>query len=620
MARRLLWACSMLRARALLPASILLLASTLAVGCADDTYETVSFQNPAEKGLTDDTAPAQASYDESLTFTNRKGLQINNSSARYRFDVAAFANETEKADAQKLYPSHAAHLAAHPGAIPSVQTIGTITKQLDDSIYAGVERAIQDGLGATVLPKRSILEGALDWLVTHRSAAADAATVRVAAALRLGGAPAVVPGDLDGRVVAAMKEFEEQPAASKPIGFYTWSKELSAIWKQDRFLQKPILSADESCALASAIAADPARKARYESLLALVARLTNPLHASLAKEVASAAAGSCAAPAAPVAFLSSSKTAEVALFEKLYPGGIPANANLMQDLVDAIREGRVDLAPKADDGWYQHQQFALETLLVTDQSEERSKIAFTAKYKKRLQEAFETMLVQHRETHVKQTDMALTSADMSEIPDFRLEPMATVYVRHARSYVFLEAALDDAYGKELLDQGVAVNAGGAESETLRARIRRVRDLFYGLYVDSAFDIGMKPKLDSKGDPAKAEWTALGASADKWLSGIAQDPVAKSDVRVMIPIASAGAGKLRYWAVVGVRTTLASYSYIRGNVVEAPKEASDEARIALATEQFLEVTSSDVPLSRDEFRALCDQNTTAEAIKAALEKR
>jgi hypothetical protein len=41
---------------------------------------------------------------------------------------------------------------------------------------------------------------------------------------------------------------------------------------------------------------------------------------------------------------------------------------------------------------------------------------------------------------------------------------------------------------------------------------------------------------------------------------------------------------------------------------------------LATEQFLEVESSATPMTRDEFRALCDQNVTAAAIKTALENR
>lgn len=590
-----------------------------AVGCGDDTYETVSYRDPSVSTLADDTAPPESRYDDSLTFRNRSGIEVNNSTRRYRFDVASFRDDAERKDAATLFPSHAAHLAAHPRAIPSVQTIGTYVKQLDDTIYAGVERAAQDGIEPTLAPKRSILSAALEQLMAHRSVAADEAAVYVAASLRLGGAEANIPGDLEGRVADAMARFTANAALAKPIGFYTWSDELRAIWSQDRFLQVPLATSDAACALATAIGADPSTKAKYESLVALYSRLTNPVRSSLVDRLTSDAQTCLGLPGA--AFLSSSRSSEIDLFEQLYPDGVPTNANLMQDLVDAIRSGRVDLAPKPEDGWYQHQSFALETLLVTDKSEERSKIGFTARYKKRLQEAFETMLVQHRETHVKQTGEVLTSAPaMPTVPEFRLEPLATVYVRHARSYVFLEKALDEVYGSALLDEGKAVSSSGIETETLRARIRRARDLFFGLYITAALDIGMKPKLEAVGDPAPSARDDLAAAADRWLSDFANDPIAKADVRVIVPIAQIDATHMRYWAVIGVRTTLASYSFIEGTSMEAPLDAEHEARVALPTEQFLEVTSSIVPPSREEYRALCDANPTAEAIQAALEKR
>src|SRR5262249_22547710 len=155
----------------------------------------------------------------------------------------------------------------------------------------------------------------------------------------------------------------------------------------------------------------------------------------------------------------------------LYPDGIPTNADLMGDLVAAIRSGTVDLAPTADDGWYQHQLYALETLLVTDKSEERQKIGFTGRYKKRLQEAFSTLLVEHRETHVKQLE-TFAASGAALTPEFRLEPLATVYVRHARSYVFLEHALENTLGATALDAAVAVDSSGETKETLRTRIER----------------------------------------------------------------------------------------------------------------------------------------------------
>jgi hypothetical protein len=257
---------------------------------------------------------------------------------------------------------------------------------------------------------------------------------------------------------------------------------------------------------------------------------------------------------------------------------------------------------------------------VTDKAEERAKIAFMARYKERLQEAFSTILTQHRETHAKQVGVVATDAGaLPSVPHFRLEPLATVYVRHARSYVFLENALDLVLGPAMLDGAFAVGAAGPEDDTLRARIRRTRDLYYGAYILACQDIGLPIALGAFGDPYPDAWDSLATAADAWLLGLSTDPVAAADVRVIIPIADAGEHRTKYWAVIGVRGTLAGYSYIHGTDV-SPPPPDQAAQVWLPTEQFLEVVSSDVPLDREEFRALCDEVETAEAIRAALESR
>ena len=129
--------------------------------------------------------------------------------------------------------------------MPSVQTVVTYVKQLDDTIYAGVERTVMDGLAPTVESKRTILRGALDYLAAHRSAASDEAFVVVAAASRLGGDQPTIPSDLSSKVDAAQSGFLASPAEAKPIGFYTWSDELKAIWQQDRLLQRVLPSPGE---------------------------------------------------------------------------------------------------------------------------------------------------------------------------------------------------------------------------------------------------------------------------------------------------------------------------------------------------------------------------------------
>jgi len=599
-------------------------AISLAACSDEETEEVTKITNPVRADDLDDTAPPVSTYDESLTFQSRFGTE-NHSAERFRFDVAAYADDVEKEQAARLYPSHAAWLkergASNPytvTAMPSVQTVGTYVKQMDDTIYAGVEHAVQAGLEGTVAPKREILVGALDHLLANRSTAADEASCWVAAALRLGGAQASLPSDLDGQAKDLMDAFLADTAESKPIGFYTWSEELQLIWKQDRFLQAPLPTSAGACALAEAIAADEARKDRYVQLVGLVSRLTNPLESSLVVRLSVASDATCLT-FDRAAFLSASETPEVTLFEDLFPGGPPPGVSLMDALVDAIRDGTVDLTPSPDDGWYAHQLFALETLLVTDRSEERAKVAFMARYKKRLREAFETMLVQHRETHVKQTDraMGVSAPAVPPTPHFRVEPLATVYVRHARSYVFLEAALDTVMGESFLDEAVVVSEAGPGTKSLREVIGEARDRFFGLYLVSCQDLGLKPAMSQPGDPDPAAWSALAADADQWLLKLSGDPLAAKDVRVMIPIAQVDADRWRYWAVIGVRSTLAGYSYIEGDDVSPPKP-EEQARVWLPTEQFLEVERGGTPLTREEFRSLCDQNGTAEGIKAALE--
>ena len=600
-------------------------ACFVVLGCSEvwqndeETYEVVIVDNPIEPALTDDTAPEPSDYDGTLTYMGRYDVEENHSTDRFRFDVAAYLDEAEREEAEQLFPSHSGFLNSHDAdAIPSVQTIGTYFKQIDDTIYAGIEQAVQVGLEPTLQPKQNILSEALDYLVANRSSAADEAIIWVSVALRLGGATPTIPTDLIAAVEAVESDFLASDMEAKPIGFYTWSEQLQQIWRQDRMLQRELPSPESSCALAAAIGANPDRQELYLRLTELYSKLTNPLRSSLVDMLDIGTEPSCS-DFGTRAFLSASRTPEVTLFEELYPLGVPPETDLMADLISAIRDGLLDLAPRPEHGWYQYQLYALETLLVTDNSEERAKIAFMARYKERLQEAFTTMLVQHRETHVKQTGPVPVAAPELFTPHFRLEPLATVYVRHARSYVFLETALDAVMGSTFLDTAVAVDADGNMAESLRERIHHGRDLFYGLYIVACQDIGLGFSLDAVGDPGVWDYIPLGEAADQWLLDLPDDSIAQADVRVMIPIAYLAGDRAKYWAVLGVRATIAGYSYIGGTDV-SPPDPEDQARVWLPTEQFLEVESSATPLTREEFRELCDQHQTAAAIQAALEAR
>ena len=111
-----------------------------------------------------------------------------------------------------------------------------------------------------------------------------------------------------------------------------------------------------------------------------------------------------------VALFPPSTSRETVLFERLFPDGLPPNADLMRELVRRIRSGEVDLKPGPDSGWYDCQVYALETLLLPGKGQERDKLLLTKAYKKRMLEAFQALITKRRETHVRQLGPAMAGA------------------------------------------------------------------------------------------------------------------------------------------------------------------------------------------------------------------
>jgi len=101
--------------------------------------------------------------------------------------------------------------------------------------------------------------------------------------------PAMVLADAQARAA----RFQTPSFNSRPIGFYTWSPALQAIFTQDRFLQQQGSFADLA-GIALALQGDANLRQAYETVVALYAGLTNPYVSytvsALLPSVASAAA------------------------------------------------------------------------------------------------------------------------------------------------------------------------------------------------------------------------------------------------------------------------------------------------------------------------------------------
>ncbi len=226
-----------------------------------------------------------------------------------------------------------------------------------------------------------------------------------------------------------------------------------------------------------------------------------------------------------------------------------------------------------------------------------------------------------------------------------MEPLPTTYLRTARGYRFLRTYLRAVLGKGFLNTlrrvypGDAEPPDDAEDEGLDTALGRMAARFYGLYYLSAQSVGLDPLaalLPDELDAFDLDLDAAVASAQAWLGS--WETEADADVRVIVPVGHTYKllpnGKKEpwtlYWAVLGVRALGLKTSFVQGF---GPRMKLDEStgwecelggttdhRYTLLVNDTVEVRlRADVPPpTRAEFRALCDQLQTHDAIVEGLQ--
>ena len=461
------------------------------------------------------------------------GWQINSSAAVLRLDVPMLKPDVD-AELLALRPSYAEAITKAPASIkvlPSINMIDGKAKQVDDGLYAAIDLAYYRGSK----PK-------LDSLVTlikhlhERAPLESLASAYLAAGLKI--ADVNVKTSQPDQVASFLRRFESSPMYSKPFSFYTWSPELTQAFRFMRFFQQPIPAKQPELmvGLARAVRADSRLLEEYKRVNAFYARLTNPLTNLTLLDVP-LRGEKLPYDSPPVAVFPTSRSKESELFGKLFPLGLPPQADLMKEIVQAIRLGKVNLAPSRDSGWYEHQIYALETFLLPEKGEESQNLLLTKAYKKRMLEAFQALITKRRETHARNLEAKSALAEplprrVQINPRLRVEPCPSFYLRTARSYDFLQNFLTAAVGEDGLKSLHGWKDGGERSKTLLEELRWMREFFYGLHLLSAEDIGMAPglRIDEPVNRAACE-----ATATQWLANYHEDLDLKVDTRVSVPI-------------------------------------------------------------------------------------
>ena len=510
-------------------------------------------------------------------------------------------------------------------------------KQFDDGLYAAVEMAADAGLNHFPDRKRFLL----DFLKALAGDSNQQAQAILTAAARLGGLQPQVGTVVSAQADALERDFLRQEGNSKVLGFYTWSDDLARIFRRDRMLQTT-LDAPAAQSYAAALARNDDLLKAYATELALAEKLTNALAwDDLRPAAAELEAGRTPSFPKPLSLFPPSRAAETDLIKKLFPTQpIPEGFDLADEMIKRLRAGTLDLKPQPNSGWYDYQAYALEPLAVPDQTPEGQHLLFDKAYGQELVGLFKAGVALTRETHIKQLEVPVAPSTAAPVfglpkpeievsPDLTVEPAATYYLRRAASYRFVRDVVRQSFGAAGLSQMRRLTAAGPVNLALDAELDLMESLFQAAYLRSCEEIGMAPQRQAGPRDLQRE-AAQRALLTAWLASLNKDPDLGSDIRMMVPVFYDLPRRMtKVWVVLGIFPKPLKVSFVRDPAVMEIK-GGDGQRLSLDTvnitfvaenHSIAHVVTAEVYvtrlLNRTEFRTLCDQQKTPEAILRAL---
>ena len=267
---------------------------------------------------------------------------------------------------------------------------------------------------------------------------------------------------------------------------------------------------------------------------------------------------------------------------------------------------------------------------------EGKRLALDESYRQELVGLFKALLALTRETHVKQLEMPMAGAAamprkvvLYVTPRLTLEPLATYYLRRARSYRFVREVCEQAFDRKGVEHLQRLTAAGPVNLSLMAELRLMEGLFYGAYLRTCEEIGIEPEADpslGSSNDANADRALLGA----WLGSVGKDPDLGNDIRMMVPVFyDIPRRKVKVWAVLGIATRPLDVSYVTlptveqiegpdGKLIKPPDVEAvfegDSHRIAYIATAEVYVSRL---LNRKEFREHCYRYKTYQAIVSRL---
>lgn len=519
-----------------------------------------------------------------------------------------------------------------PTDLVSASVLAQKAKIFDDGLYAAVEVATQEGAGR-LTGKAGLLASLGGALAGADPSEAGRVQELLLGAARLGHVAVTgVPRTVEARVQRAIEAFLTNQVRSKPIGFYTWSRQLASIFQQDRMLQGEIVDRTGIEALASALRSDPSARATYEGHLRLMARLTNPFATpDLRRFLEARDRGTVDPPEEDIRFFPPSVAHETGIIKKLYGAKpIPEGFVLVDEMIRRIRSRQLDLEPRTESGWYDYQTWALEALVIPERMAEGGRLELDDEYRKLLLELFKGLLTLTRETHIKQLEVPLVGAAMPRrevyidiAPALSAEPLVTFYLRRSLGYRYVRGVLEDAFGPGQLERLHRLTQAGPAPTCLAEELAGIETLFFGAHVSVSRELGLAT------DPASGSDASASEAADRfaaWVRELNSDSDLSQDLRAMVPIFyDVKRRKPKVWAFLGWSRRPITVSFARPPLATildlSGTAAPDHPSIRwgkLHAQLPYPITAElyvDRILDRNEFRRLCnDCGTRSEIVR------
>jgi hypothetical protein len=516
------------------------------------------------------------------------------------------------------------------GGFVSGSLLAQKAKQFDDGLYAAVELAAQNGSGT--FPGKKVLLASLGRALP--ALPDQIASTVILGAAELGGVARLAPPERFASVQATVSRFKEDSRRSKPVGFYTWTPELSAIFQQDRLLQTELRDSDGTEELARTLHRLPAERQTYERYLGLQRGLTNPSRSDDLRGLLQALDADTPLDTRRVHFfIPPSRAHETDLLSTRF--GDPRDwgeRSVIDELVEAVRSGTIVLTPGTDSGWYDYQTWAIEPLVLTEAMRETEKFTFDRAYADHLERMFKGLMALTRETHAKPLEWPTVGMHRTPPlvirPRLSVEPLVTVYLRRAVSYVFVRRVLVDCFGNDGLAAMHRLTIDGPVRTGLADELDFMAALFSGAARTAIRELGFDHARAAELEAfAVHPWPSPpGSDADaavftSWAATMRRDVDLTQDARMMVPVYDdARTGKFRVWLFLGWASRSLDVSFVqppRVKFIDGP----DDVEFQSSTYELHFPVSAEVDvtelLDRNGFRAHCVYWRTPAAIVANL---